>query len=125
MSFLGSSVSKRSNPPLKSAFVHLPRSFTPSGGKPPVFLNSAMPLALFCASGVHVNVRMNFITWSVALGLTSRLEKSWLTAKCSCRPPARSDSNYTGRSPDDGSVGCLVAQKQRGELIDITRNELG
>src|SRR3989449_4058308 len=58
------SLSSKSNPPLKSAAVQRPRSLTPLGGWPPVFLNRAIASSRPFVSGFKVKVSMNFMSIS-------------------------------------------------------------
>src|SRR5689334_19873635 len=56
---LGSSLSNKSYPLLRSVLVHRPNSLAPLGGCPPVFRNRA--IASLRVAGCKVNVSMNFI----------------------------------------------------------------
>src|SRR5438876_1360297 len=58
------SLSSKSSPPLKSAAVQRPRSLTPLGGWPPVFLNRAIASSRPFVSGFKVKVNMNFMSTS-------------------------------------------------------------
>src|SRR6266446_3418030 len=59
---VASSLSIKSNPPLKSAAVQRPRSLAPLGGWPPVFLNRAIASSRPFVSGFKVKVNMNFMS---------------------------------------------------------------
>jgi hypothetical protein len=58
---LGSSLSSRSKPLLKSTRVRRPKNLTPLGGIPPVFWNRAIASSRFAPSSFIENVNMSFI----------------------------------------------------------------
>src|SRR5262249_52640704 len=64
VSALTSSLSSRSNPPLKSAAVHRPSSLAPFGDRPPAALNRPIASSRVLVSGFKEKVSMNFIALS-------------------------------------------------------------
>src|SRR5262245_18183443 len=64
VSALTSSLSSRSNPPLKSAAVHRPSSLAPFGDRPPAALNRPIASSRALVSSFKEKVSMNFIVLS-------------------------------------------------------------